>query len=335
MRQRRPRRWPLQRDESRGRHARSSFTPAGEVRSSQIGVISFLSSHALTTRFNHAVLSSRIGRDNHQVVENAAFIIQQHGITLAANAFFKLLDLAREQAFQARRFCMGGFMIKACYENAWPICETSKRPAFSRVCRCSFNTPDGKLHRHIISGELHHFAPSARCSVLSGVFFKALICHFIRPTTKRRDQRSGDPGCHGNLRDFARTQTASRSAYSFGGTAHLERRPLSSLRWPMRSFCLRVSGAVAPSAPGRPINDAILSRIWLADRSYPPAVETIGERQCIESMILKGAADFTYAGAGVAIAFDLKTRRVHLETRLADGVENARFDRHHFKLFDV
>src|SRR3546814_5790144 len=53
---------------------------------------------------------------------------------------------------------------------------------------------------------------------------------------------------------FTDRPTADRTTYSFGVTRPAETcraRPLSRSASPLRSFCLRVSGAVAPSAPNR------------------------------------------------------------------------------------
>ena len=54
------------------------------------------------------------------------------------------------------------------------MCETSKRPACSRVHRCSFSTPVGVLHRHVVAARTATMrAPAARWASVSGVVLSA------------------------------------------------------------------------------------------------------------------------------------------------------------------
>jgi hypothetical protein len=71
---------------------------------------------------------------DHQVVEDAALFVGEHGIALHAHR--QVDDVHRHQAFQR----LGGISAA---QAIWPMCETSNRPACSRVCRCSLSTPSG------------------------------------------------------------------------------------------------------------------------------------------------------------------------------------------------
>ena len=80
-------------------------------------------------------------------------VIGEEAVALAALGQAQHID--GHQAFERQRG-----ILHSCRTSAaaitWPMWETSNRPAAARVCRCSFSTPSGILHRHVVAGEGHH-----------------------------------------------------------------------------------------------------------------------------------------------------------------------------------
>ena len=74
---------------------------------------------------------------HHQIVENAALLVEELRVSLASGS--EVQDIGRHERFER----LGGRRMVAPMRKAWPICETSKRPALARVWRCSARTPVG------------------------------------------------------------------------------------------------------------------------------------------------------------------------------------------------
>ena len=137
------------------------------------------------------------------------------------------------------------------------MCETSNRPALLARPVVLGQDAGRVLHRHVVAGERHHAgAERATCSAWSGVVRERSSCdggfgHRLRPRKTRatglRPVRRA-PSVR-DLRDFPAPAGAASSLRPSVGDA-LRSSPLSRVPAPARSFCLSVSGAVAPSAPG-------------------------------------------------------------------------------------
>ena len=112
------------------------------------------------------------------------------------------------------------------------------------------------LHRHRITGEWHHARAELdmqgieRCAAERlGVFGHRVPSRVLH---EARDMRPSVPPLSEDLRDSRAARPIRRAGYSVGGPAGRARQPLSRASLALRGPCrLRVSGAVAPSAPGR------------------------------------------------------------------------------------
>jgi hypothetical protein len=86
--------------------------------------------------------------DEHQVVDDAAFVVQQQAVALLAHLAGRSRPRASGSRTRRRR--------RHPTRRSWPMCDTSNRPAAVRVCWCSAIRPAGVLHRHGIAGKRHH-----------------------------------------------------------------------------------------------------------------------------------------------------------------------------------
>ena len=142
--------------------------------------------------------------------------------------------------------------------------ETSNSPAWARVHRCSLSTPGGVLHRHVVAGEADHAGARAPMGVGKRRSKEGLGGHGVDSSWRRgwggwRPPSSVAPPLSSSLRDSGRASrpcsVGETSACPLGARRHVSfQRPQ-----PARSFCLSVSGAVAPSAPN-PRRDRCLPR---------------------------------------------------------------------------
>ena len=90
---------------------------------------------------------------DHQVVEDAAVVGEKLRIALLAG--LQAQDIGRESALRAPAPRSRGSCPRR-RRKAWPMWETSNRPACSRVQWCSVEDAGGVLHRHVVAGEGHH-----------------------------------------------------------------------------------------------------------------------------------------------------------------------------------
>jgi hypothetical protein len=78
------------------------------------------------------------GIGHHQIVQDPARLICEQGIARAAGG--EPGDVGGDDPLQRRREAAApGFAVR----RSWPIWETSKSPAWLRVCRCSVMMPVG------------------------------------------------------------------------------------------------------------------------------------------------------------------------------------------------
>ena len=95
-----------------------------------------------------------IGRaGDHQVVEDAAVLVEEQRVALLAG--LQVEDVGRDQRLE-RAAAVGLVVAGAATRNAWPMCETSNRPACSRVQQVLGQDAGRVLHRHRVAGERHH-----------------------------------------------------------------------------------------------------------------------------------------------------------------------------------
>ena len=145
--------------------------------------------------------------------------------------------------------------------KAWPICETSKRPAAFAHVAVLGDDAGRILDGHGIAGEGHHarteFAMQAGERRLAEVVG---VGGFGQTRVLRQGLRRGagpnDPSAPPLSREPERFPGNHRPAQAGVPVTPSVSRPtrgrlLSRVSPTVRSFCLRVSGAVAPSAPNR------------------------------------------------------------------------------------
>ncbi len=183
---------------------------------------------------------------DHQVVEDAAGFVGEQRIALPADGSARISCGTSHSSARAASSIFPDFGRNA----IWPIWETSNRPALARGVQMFLQHPGSVLHRHVVAGERHHFGPARQ---MQRVQWRLL--------QERRGGRSIGRKHHGALTDLSRTipskdsekphlslclRVLSRRRARTGQTVKCLFPDVSMSRG---SFCLRVSGAVAPSAP--------------------------------------------------------------------------------------
>ena len=137
-----------------------------------------------------------------------------------------------------------------------PIWLTSNSPARSRVCSVFLHHAHRVLNRHLIAGKRHHLGTQARhADLFSGVLADPDIRD---PFGICRDVirgliSSGTTFPHGVPRTGDAPSVLSPEIVIPSADARFRDTTLQSLGASAWSFCLRVSGAVAPSALAMPV----------------------------------------------------------------------------------
>ena len=187
---------------------------------------------------------SAIGQ--HQVVQNTARVIGEKPITLPHHA--QTQQIGRYQ----RLYRFGNVSVTARRaQDHLPHMAYIEKPCLRPAMQMLFHHAHGILHRHVIPRERHHLGPSSRCNALSGVISRSAISVLPypsgpdqvliapAPTRRRPKSRAAMPPLSFRLRSLSlrRPATSAGSLQSSFNRAG--------------PFCLRVSGAVAPSALAR------------------------------------------------------------------------------------
>ena len=155
-------------------------------------------------------------------------------------------NVARHKLFEAA----AARLVVGARHKAWPICETSKRPAerssncARRGCRLDTAPASHSRRRAPCGRPASHGARRGAC----GEAFQVGVAIQIPVPTRLSETRPRPslPPLSENLRDFAHVApTHGLGSFGEGWSPALQSRRRA------RSFCLRVSGAVAPSAPDR------------------------------------------------------------------------------------
>ena len=150
----------------------------------------------------------------------------------------------------------------------------------------------------------------------------------------------GDPGCHGNLRDF--TGTKRRPAYSVGGAALKRNQSAPNTFQPLTQHAVHLPESFRG---GCSFGAAFVHRGFPKTRAISPAsCLSVNHRRTLSAtigahLIESISSDERRPGilccsASGAVAFDLKARRVHVESGSAHCWRDIGFDRNHLKFLD-
>ena len=223
----------------------------------------------------HAVLGG-VGRArHHQVVEDAAFLVGELGVALAARR--QIHDIGGHQRFERARHRL---VIGADQERL-PHVRDIEQPGVGAHMIVLGDDAVGVLHRHLVAGERHHAAAARDVQRMQRRFQERRGRDGWRigrrrrgglGRMRRRRRRNLRVGClncvgrfcHNRFRKWTRAgnlpvrapsvaeperfRRTACAAYSVGEPLPCGAAAFQSLI-PLRSVCLSVSGAVAPSAP--------------------------------------------------------------------------------------
>ncbi len=192
-----------------------------------------------------------IGSRDDQIVEDAARLVEQQRV--AHPAWREALQIAWNQRLKGAR-------RRSAEEPDLAHMRDIEEAGVGAGMEMLGDDARGVLHRHLIAGKGDHAGAQRAVQIVKrGVPQRR---RFGR-TRHRRTSGRADAGC---VREMPPLSWALRdspdpaascdraAAYSFGERpSRATRPPLSRAPFPPQSFCLRVSGAVAPSAP-RPLN---------------------------------------------------------------------------------
>ena len=106
---------------------------------------------ALTTSISAPSLAGPAGRVTIRSSRMPPSSVEQRRVALAAGR--EARRCRRAPAPRARRAVVAW---SAPSSSAWPMCETSNRPACARVAQMLGEDAVGVLHRHLVAGERHH-----------------------------------------------------------------------------------------------------------------------------------------------------------------------------------